>query len=90
MNGNGRWSRQFQFQTGAIKSRIFHRWRYMHKLSFNSKLVRLKGTAFEEDLIDLQISFNSKLVRLEDPDTLGGGEESTFQFQTGSIKSHQK
>ena len=61
----------------------------MHKLSFNSKLVRLKGTAFEEDLIDLQISFNSKLVRLEE-DTLGGGEESTFQFQTGSIKSHQK
>ena len=53
----------FQFQTGAIKSGSAILQLAFH-LSFNSKLVRLKG---HDAIIALRqtYSFNSKLVRLK-------------------------
>ena len=77
---------EFQFQTGSIKSiptkliaSVFR--------SFNSKLVRLKAMNMSR-LHEMENRFNSKLVRLKaDVWTTRSDNPTTFQFQTGSIKS---
>ena len=77
----------FQFQTGAIK-RPFQILRiHYHRISFNSKLVRLK-VCISSSVRSHDSSFNSKLVRLKvAPQLLHVNVSSSFQFQTGAIKS---
>ena len=81
-------TRQFQFQTGAIKRRSRTAVSARFEKCFNSKLVRLKGylIAAIENLH--RRCFNSKLVRLKDSlDNSPACYIRRFQFQTGAIKS---
>ena len=81
----------FQFQTGSIKSLCYCQAIQIAKeeRSFNSKLVRLKGSlqSITKDLSNP--CFNSKLVRLKGRhiEIMVLIVEKEFQFQTGSIKS---
>jgi len=56
-------SRMFQFQYGSIKSLVGYGTQYQNN-SFNSNMVRLKGTK-TECLQNLKPSFNSNMVRLK-------------------------
>ena len=57
-------ARKFQFQTGAIKRQTADLEKMTTKSCFNSKLVRLKGRAYQPARRN-RLSFNSKLVRLK-------------------------
>ena len=59
------WIKQFQFQTGAIRSRYAHMCSNGTCARFNSKLVRLEVTNHQQPHVSQTKVFNSKLVRLE-------------------------
>ena len=77
---------EFQFQNGTIKA-ILQKSGSHNKLSFNSKMVRLKPGHTQCPGIYVN-SFNSKMVRLKRNfgDIRRYGFES-FQFQNGTIKA---
>ena len=80
--------RKFQFQTGAIKSVVVFGVLVFVFLGFNSKLVRLKGSAHLNPARAFLHRFNSKLVRLKVQTASSNLDTSfSFQFQTGAIKS---
>ena len=77
---------KFQFQTGAIKRCRGGDSTGDDEISFNSKLVRLKGLNLANYATGLP-SFNSKLVRLKENIRLRDRRDFIrFQFQTGAIK----
>ena len=77
----------FQFQSGSIKS-TYVEFCNQGTHSFNSKVVRLKA-AICSRLIIVALCFNSKVVRLKGVNVQIGTQDALFQFQSGSIKSHQ-
>ena len=89
-NCSGNTLPSFQFQTGAIKSRIAALPIPTARSCFNSKLVRLKEKVHFYALL-IWLCFNSKLVRLKAVLIHQAGHyPPVFQFQTGAIKSSRQ
>ena len=76
---------EFQFQTGSIKSPDLASLGMSLYICFNSKLVRLKASVYNQRLQRVY-RFNSKLVRLKVTTSWNANVAIKFQFQTGSIK----
>ena len=80
--------KQFQFQTGSIKSPDTTDADDRAYVSFNSKLVRLKG-AYAERSLRRVFMFQFQTGSIKSAPPIHSYEvKGQFQFQTGSIKSH--
>ena len=77
---------QFQFQTGAIRRKLFTiQFEDFEKFQFQTGAIRSDRVTLWRDAVTL-LNFNSKLVRLEVVRLDRISEYNLFQFQTGAIR----